>query len=59
MVRKIKERRDRRYHATSPRTKPTGVRAPERGASKDRLRRIAGQVATTKRYDAVKVVGRH
>jgi hypothetical protein len=59
MVKKIKERRGRQYHAASPRAKRNAVRAPERGASKGRLRRIAGQVATTRGYDAVKAVGRH
>ena len=59
MAKKIGERRDHRYHATCPRARRNAVHPPERGASKDRLRRIADQVATTEAYDAVKVVGQH
>jgi len=59
MAKKIKERRSPQYHATPRRGKRSAVRAPERGASKDRLRRVASQVAATKRYDAAKVVDRH
>lgn len=59
MAKKITERRGRQYHAASPPAKRSAVRAPGRGASKDRLRKIASRVTTTKRYDAAKVVGRH
>jgi hypothetical protein len=56
MAKKIRECRDRRYHVTSSKTV---VHPPDPGASKDELREIASQVATTKPYDAAKVVGRH
>lgn len=59
MAERIKERRDRRYRVTSSGAKISAVRPPERGATKDRLRKISSRVATTKRYDAAKVVGRH